>query len=85
MGRESSPTHRAGETKLIQPFGIVIDDAASQHLPLPCICRNLEPLQLPKHFERAALSRDLRSWSNVLPLQQPLHELRRGYRLNLFA
>ena len=67
MRRQPSPTHCPGETKLIQPFGIVVHDAARQHLPLPRIRRNLKALQLPQHFERAALARDLRSRRHMLP------------------
>ena len=61
MRRETSPAHGSGEAKLVEPFGIVVGDAPRQHLPLPCIRRNFKALQLPHHFERAALAAHLRT------------------------
>src|SRR5208337_5139863 len=77
--------HGTSETELVEPFRIVIDNAASQDLPLPGIRRNFESLQLPQNFERSSFARDLSAWGQVLPLQQPLHELSRGHRLDLLA
>ena len=34
MGREASPTDRAGETQLVELFGIVIGHTAGEDLPL---------------------------------------------------
>ena len=85
MRRQPSPTHRPGQAKLVKPFRIVIHNAPRQHLPLPGIRRNLKPLQLPQHFQRAPLARNLRPRRHMLPAQQPLHELRRRNRLDLLA
>src|SRR5258708_19562568 len=52
MRRQPSPTHRTGQAKLVEPFGIVIHNAASQHLPLPRLPPNLKSFPLPPHFQR---------------------------------
>ena len=68
MRRQSSPADRSGEAKLIEPLGIVIDDAACQHLPLPGVGRNFKSLELAHDFERATLARDLSSRRHMLPV-----------------
>jgi len=37
--------------------------------------RNFKALQLADHFERAVLASHLRARGDVLPAQEPLHEL----------
>ena len=83
MRRQPPPSHRSRQTELIQPLRIVIRHPPRQHLPLPRIRRNLKPLQLLQDFHRPALARSLRSWSHMLPPQQPPQKLRRRNRLNL--
>src|SRR4029077_10839792 len=84
MRRQSPPSHRSRQAKLIQPLRIVIRHPPRQHLPFPRIRRNFKPLQLSQGFHRSALARRLRSRSHMLPPQQPPQELRRRDRLNLF-
>ncbi len=85
MRRQPSPAHRPGQTQLVKPLGIVIGHAPGQNLPLPGVRGDLKPLQLVQDLQRAALSHDLGSSSDVLPPHQPAHELRRSYRLNLLT
>ena len=65
--------------------GIVVRDSAGENEALPGIGGNLESLQLAKDFERAMLAAHLRAGSDMLPAQQPVHELRGRYRLDLLA
>src|SRR5215469_1119218 len=85
MRRQAAPSDSAGQTKLIEPFGVIVSDAAAEHLALPCIGWNLESLQLAEHFEGGALALHLRAWCDMLPAQEPAHELRRVDRLYLLA
>ena len=62
-----------------------LPDSLRQNPIFPGVCRRLETLQLLKGFERSAISEELRAGSDVLPTQQPAHELRGGYGLNLPA
>ena len=52
---------------------------------LPGIGGRLESLQLPDDFEHASFSNHLRAWGDVLPAQQPAHELSGSDRLNFLA
>ncbi len=52
---------------------------------LPGVRRNLESLQLTHGFQQSALAAQLRLRSDVLPAQQPAHELRCRDRLDLLA
>ena len=85
VGREASPTHGSGKAELVEPPRIVIGDAPAENLSLPRIRRNFESLQLAQYIEDRTLSLDLASGRHMLPTQQPAHELRRGYRLDLLA
>ena len=85
MRRQPSPADRTGETKLVEPFRIVVGNAPRQNLPLPGVGGN---------FESLATAAGHRAWRarpapvsrrNMLPAQQPAHELRGRYRLNLLA
>ena len=58
---------------------------ARQNLFLPGIRRNFETLQLSQRLQQTALAAQLRLRSDVLPTQQPAHELRCRHRLNLLA
>jgi len=59
--RQTAPTHRAGQAKLIEPLRIVVHNAAGEDLPLPGIGGNLKSLQLLENFQRAAFPDNLRS------------------------
>src|SRR5215469_4863401 len=83
MRGQTSPAHGAGEEKLIEPLGIVVRYAPAQYLPLPGIGGNFKTLQLPQHLKRCALASDLGPGRDMLPAQEPAHELRRGNGLNL--
>ena len=85
MRREPSPADRSRQAKLIQMRRIVIRDSPSENKALPRTRRNFETLQLAQHFERSMLAPYLRSRSNMLPAQQPIHELRRRDRFDLLA
>src|SRR5438270_11880756 len=54
-------------------------------MALPCIGRNFESLQLSQDLECGALTLHLRFGRDMLPSQQPAHELRRSHRLHLLA
>src|SRR5580698_9241537 len=75
MGGETAPADRSGEAKTVEDVWIVVRDAARENLLLPRTCRRFESLQLLQRFERAALAEQLRSRRDVLPAQQPAHEL----------
>src|SRR6202158_5823424 len=85
MRREASPADRAGQAKLIEIFGIIAGDTAREDLAFPGICRRFKTLQLTQSFEQAALAQQLGAWRDVLPAEQPVHELRRSHGLNLLA
>jgi hypothetical protein len=70
---------------MIESFGRIAGDAPPQNLAFPSIRRRLKTLQLAEDFQQAALTRDLRARSQVLPAQEPAHELRGRYRLDLLA
>ena len=77
MRRQASPADRAGQAEVVEPFGIVIGHSSRENVALPGIRRNFEALHLAQHLQRAALAAHLRAGSDVLPAQQPAHELRR--------
>ncbi len=85
MRREAAPADRAGEAELIENVRIVVRDAARENLLFPGSCRRFESLQLLQRFERAALAEQARLRRDVLPAEQPAHELRGSHGLNLFA
>src|SRR5512133_2015328 len=85
MRRQTSPAHCPGQAQTVQHCRIVAPHSPPKDLAFPRICGHLKPLQLPEYIQRAALAQYLRSRSDMLPAQQPSHELRRGHRLNLFA
>ena len=61
------------------------DGTPLEELPFPSVGRRLEALELAEDFQDAALAGELRAGSEVLPAQQPAHELRGRDRLDLFA
>src|SRR6202035_768162 len=85
MRRQPPPADSAGKTKLIEPLGIIVDDAPAQNMPLPGVGRDLESLQLAEHIQRGPFTLNLRPHRHMLPAQKPAHELRGGTRLNLLA
>ena len=76
MRREAAPADGAGEAKIVEDFGIVVRDAARQDLRFPGVRRSFEALQLLQNFERAVFAEKARVRREVLPAQQPAHELR---------
>src|SRR5262245_53274675 len=54
-------------------------------MALPRARRRLEALQLPKSFEDAVLARQTRGRGEMLPVEQPAHELGGSDRSNLTA
>ena len=85
MRREAAPTDGTGEAKIVENFRIIVCHAARENLALPCVRWRFVTLQLPQRFERAAFTEKLRRGGNVLPAEQPAHELRRGDGLNFVA
>ena len=69
MRRQASPTDRAGQAKLVEPFGIVVRNTAAQDMPFPRAGRNFEPLQLAQYIKCGAFSLNLTSRREVLPAQ----------------
>ncbi len=65
--------------------GIVARNSSREHKAFPRARRDFETLQLTKHFKRSVFAPYLSPGSNVLPAQQPVHELRRRHRLDLLA
>jgi len=63
----------------------IIRNAAREDLLLPGICRRFESLQLLQRFEGAALAEQARFRREMLPAEQPAHELSGGDGLDLFA
>ncbi len=85
MRRQASPADGAREAELIERAWVVSVDAAREDLLLPCVRRNLKALQLAKRLVQSALAGQLRLRRDVLPAQQPAHELRRSDGLDLLA
>src|SRR4029077_14912531 len=77
MWRYPTPACRTGQAQLIEDLRIVIGDAAAQDLALPSIRGSLKTLHLLQDFQRAAIAQHLARRCNVLPAQQPAHELGR--------
>src|SRR5690348_1934363 len=85
MGRQAAPADCAGETKLVEQFGFVVRHAAAEDLALPGVCGGFEALQLLQSFQQAAFAEELRAWRQVLPAEEPVHELRGSYGGDLLA
>src|SRR6202142_4626661 len=85
MRRQPAPSNNSCQAKLIDIGRFIIRDAPRQDETLPRVCGNFESLQLTDYLERAVLAAHLGTGSDVLPAQQPIHELRRGYGLDLLA
>src|SRR5215813_3476827 len=85
MRRQPTPADCAREAQLVNPFGIVSSEAPRKHLPLPRVGGNFKTLQLPDELECGVLALHLRSRRNMLPAQEPAHELRRSDGLDLLA
>src|ERR1019366_8039036 len=80
---EASPANRARQAEVVQNFGVVVGNSPGENLPLPRICWRFKTLQLLQDFQRTVLSQNLRAWREMLPTQQPAHELSRRQRLHL--
>ena len=85
MRGQPSPSHNSREAKLIDVGRLVIRNPPRQHETLPCVRGNFKSLQLANDLERAMLAAHLRAGGDMLPAQQPVHELRRRHGLDLFA
>src|SRR5690349_5981340 len=85
MRREAPPTDGARETELVEVGGIVFADATREHVAFPGVRRKFKPLQLREDFEQSALTTRFRTRRDMLPTQEPPHELRLGNGLNLPA
>src|SRR4030088_2816389 len=75
MWRQPPPSDHSCQAELIEVRRIVIRDSACQHKSLPRARRNLKSLQLADYFERPMLAPTLRTRSNMLPAQEPIHKL----------
>src|SRR5580698_6608175 len=85
MRGQPAPAHHSRQAKLIEITRLVVEDSSPEYKSLPGVRRHFESLQLTNDLERAMLAAHLRPRSDVLPPQQPIHELRGGDRLDLFA
>src|SRR5208282_93974 len=85
MRRQAAPSDRACQAQLIEVRRIIVRDSARQHKPFPSARRDFESLQLPNYFERPMLAAHLRTRSDMLPAQKPIHKLRCRDRSDLLA
>ena len=70
---------------MIEDRWIVVPDAPGKQGRLPPPGRRLEALKLAEDFERSTFARELRTGRDVLPLEEPSHQRRGCYRLDLAA
>ena len=85
MRRETSPTGDAHEAKAVERGAVVVGDAAGEDVALPGAGGDFKALQLAQSFEQSVLAAQGGAGCEVLPAQQPMHELGRRYWLNLLA
>src|SRR5712691_2961812 len=85
MRGQAAPADCAGEAELIEQLGLVVGDAARENLALPGICGSFEALQLLQGFQQPALAEELRAGRDVLPSEDPVHELGGRYGGDLLA
>ena len=85
MRREATPTDRTVQAELVEISGIVIADTAGENVTLPRVGGKFKSLQLAKDFEESAFAPGFGAGRDVLPTQEPTHELGLAYRLDLFA
>ena len=82
MRRKPAPHNFSGQAQAVEQFGIVIGDAARQHVRFPSRRRNLVTLQLAQDLEQSVGSMQLRSRREMLPAAEESHEVGRGHRLD---
>jgi len=70
---------------LVQNLGVEAGDAPLEDFTFPGICWGFKALDLANRFERAALAEELRARRHVLPVKQPIHELRGRDGLNFLS
>src|SRR5689334_136756 len=85
MRREARPHHLAGEAKLIEKIGLVMMDAAREHIGLPSGGGNFIALKLFDDLQRAIHAMQPAAEDNVLPAVEEALELRGGDRFDLAA
>src|SRR5712691_10265329 len=85
MRGQAAPADCAGEAELIEQLGLVVGNAARENLALPGICGSFEALQLLQRFQQPALAEELRAGRDVLPSEDPVHELGGRYGGDLLA
>ena len=70
---------------MVERTGVVGGEAAGEDVALPGAGGNFEALQLAQRLLQAVLAAQTGAGREVLPAQQPMHELGRRYWLNLLA
>ena len=85
MRRKASPSDGAAEAKLVEFGEVVVADARGEDIAFPSVSGKFKTLQLRKDFQKATVAAGLRAGSDVLPAQEPAHELRLRNRLDLFS
>ena len=85
MRREASPAGDAPEAEMVERGTVVVGDAAGEDVALPGAGGNFKALQLAQSFQQSVLAAQGGAGREVLPAQQPMHELGRRYWLNLLA
>src|SRR6266542_6871267 len=85
MRREASPACDAHQAQAVELSRIVSGDAARQDVWLPRAGVDFKALQLAQRLLQSVFPAQRASRRHVLPAQKPVHELRRGDRLDLLA
>src|SRR5260370_31226763 len=85
MRGQAAPADGTGEAELVKQLGLVVRDAARENWALRGICGSFEALQLWQRFEQPALAEELRAGRDVLPSEDPVHELGGRYGGDLLA
>ena len=85
MRREASPTGDAHEAEAVERGTVVVGDAAGENVALPGAGGDFKALQLAQSFQQSVLAAQVGAGREMLPAQQPVHELGRRYWLNLLS
>ena len=78
MRRQPAPPICPVKAEVVESPGLVSGNASRENLRFPGVGWRLEALQLLQDFQRASLTCGLSPACDVLPAEQPSHELCRG-------
>ena len=85
MRREASPSGHAHEAEAVERGTVVASDAAGKDVAFPSAGGDFKALQLAQDFQQSVLATQIGAGCEMLPAQQPMHELGRRYWLNLLS